>query len=86
MAKFGLMQTGSAAAANGRPAGGQGPSAVSDSAQAEALEVLMQLQYKREEAREMIQKAFSRKPTLSSAEEILNEVYRQKKADSSMTR
>ncbi|MBI3253004.1 MAG: hypothetical protein HYZ52_06845 [Candidatus Omnitrophica bacterium] len=45
----------------------------------EALEVLTQLQYKKEEAREMIRKAFSRKSDLAGVEEVLNEVYRQKK-------
>ena len=45
----------------------------------EAVEVLLQLQYKKEEAREMVGKAFSRKPDLATAEEILNEVYKQKK-------
>ncbi|MBI4353525.1 MAG: Holliday junction branch migration protein RuvA [Candidatus Omnitrophica bacterium] len=45
----------------------------------EALEVLLQLQYKKEEARAMIQKAFSRRPDMASAEELLNEVYRQRK-------
>ena len=82
MAKFGLMrggtekthEDGSRAAAVVR----QGSPSV-DEVQAEALEVLLQLQYKRDEAREMIRKAFTRKTTLSSAEEILNEVYRQRK-------
>ena len=44
--------------------------------------MLLQLQYKKEEAREMVRKAFSRKPDLSSAEEILNEVYRQSREKS----
>ena len=79
MAKFGLMKAGPLTGGlNKTPASRQGSLTV-DSAQTEALEVLMQLQYKREEAREMIQKAFSRRSALSSAEEILNEVYRQKK-------
>ena len=47
-------------------------------AAAEALEVLMQLQYKRPEAQMMIKNALSRSPGLSSAEEILNEVYKQR--------
>ncbi len=46
----------------------------------EALEVLLQLQYKKDEAREMIRKAFARKSDLSTVEEVLNEVYKQKKA------
>ncbi|MBM3248487.1 MAG: Holliday junction DNA helicase RuvA [Candidatus Omnitrophica bacterium] len=47
--------------------------------QEEALEVLLQLQYKRKEAQEMIHKALNRKQDISSAEELLNEVYRQRK-------
>ncbi len=42
----------------------------------EALSVLMQLQYKKNEAQEMIAKAFKRNPKISSCEDILNEVYR----------
>ena len=71
MGKFALMRGGKAGKNEKIPA--------SDAAQAEALEVLLQLQYKREEAKEMMRKAFSRKPELSNAEEILNEVYRQSK-------
>ncbi|MBI4433071.1 MAG: Holliday junction branch migration protein RuvA [Candidatus Omnitrophica bacterium] len=74
MGKFGLM-----------PGGGQ---ASKDSAppekadiQNEAVEVLIQLQYRKEEAGNMVQKAFTRKANLSSVEEILNEVYRQRKTD-----
>ena len=47
-------------------------------AAAEALEVLLQLQYKRPEAQGMIKNALSRNPGLCSAEEILNEVYKQR--------
>ncbi len=47
-------------------------------ATAEALEVLIQLQYKRPEAQVMIKSAMGRNPGLSSAEEILNEVYKQR--------
>ena len=42
----------------------------------EALSVLMQLQYKKNEAQEMVEKAFKRNPKIASCEEILNEVYR----------
>ena len=45
---------------------------------AEALEVLLQLQYRRSEAQEMIKKAVERNSGLSSVEEILNEVYKQR--------
>jgi holliday junction DNA helicase RuvA len=44
----------------------------------EALEVLLQLQYKKKEAQEMIDKATARNPELKTCEDILNEVYRQK--------
>ena len=44
----------------------------------EALEVLLQLQYKRHEALGMIKSALARNPRLSCAEEILNEVYKQR--------
>ena len=51
---------------------------VEPDAAAEALEVLLQLQYKRPEAQAMIKNALGRTPGLSSAEEILNEVYKQR--------
>lgn len=44
----------------------------------EALDVLIQLQYKNHEAKEMIDKALKRSSGVGSAEELLNEVYRQK--------
>ncbi|MGH7198180.1 MAG: Holliday junction branch migration protein RuvA [Candidatus Omnitrophota bacterium] len=70
MGKFGLMQ-----GVSGRAPKEDQPQAVKE----EALEVLLQLQYKKEEASQMIQKAFQRKPDLKTVEEALNEVYRQKK-------
>lgn len=42
----------------------------------EALSVLLQLQYKRNEASEMIQKAIARNPKVETCEDILNEVYK----------
>ena len=80
MAKFGLMHGGSEKTNpdKSRAVRSQGSPSTGD-AQVEVLEVLLQLQYKRDEAREMIRKAFTRQPKLSSAEEILNEVYRQRK-------
>lgn len=51
---------------------------IKDDIRQEALEVLLQLQYKKKEAEEMISKAISRSPGLCTCEEILNEVYRQK--------
>ena len=44
----------------------------------EALSVLLQLQYKKREAEEMIDKAISRNGELATCEDILNEVYRQR--------
>ncbi|PIQ82795.1 MAG: hypothetical protein COV76_01770 [Candidatus Omnitrophica bacterium CG11_big_fil_rev_8_21_14_0_20_64_10] len=52
---------------------------VSD-AGAEALAVLLQLQYKRAEAQAMVQAAMSRNGGAATAEEILNEVYKQRSA------
>ena len=46
--------------------------------QEEAMAVLLQLQYKKAEAREMLKKAIEANPEAQSAEEILNQVYRQK--------
>lgn len=45
----------------------------------EVLAVLMQLEYKKSEAQSMIKKALERNPHLQSTEELLNEVYKQKK-------
>ena len=42
----------------------------------EALSVLLQLQYKKNEAQEMINKALKRNPKVLSCEDILNEVYK----------
>ena len=44
----------------------------------EALGVLLQLQYKRNEAQEMIEKALKRTSGISSVEELLNEIYKQR--------
>lgn len=46
--------------------------------QNEALEVLLQLQYKKPEAQNMIQKALGRNEKINSAQELLNEIYKQK--------
>ncbi len=45
----------------------------------EALTILLQLQYKRAEAEEMIKKAFERSPQMATSEELLNEIYKQRK-------
>ena len=51
---------------------------VKEDVKAEALAVLMQLQYKKNEAKDMIDKAVSRNDKIISSEELLNEVYKQK--------
>lgn len=67
--KFGLIQDAGAA---------EQKEAVSDIAE-EALEVLMQLEYKKLEAQSMIKKALERDNAIKTAEELLNEVYKQKR-------
>ena len=42
----------------------------------EALHILLQLQYKKAEAEEMIKKALERAPKLNTCEELLNEIYK----------
>ncbi|MCM8761510.1 MAG: helix-hairpin-helix domain-containing protein [Candidatus Omnitrophica bacterium] len=64
--KFGLIQD--------RPSGEE-PS-VKEDVKEEAVEVLLQLQYKRNEARDMVEAAVKRNPKLATCEEILNEVYK----------
>jgi Holliday junction DNA helicase RuvA len=49
---------------------------VKEDVKEEALNVLLQLQYKKREAEEMIAKAVSRNPQLDTCEDILNEVYK----------
>ena len=73
MGKFGLMKASAVRAE--RPDTGGGESAVRE----EAAAILLQLQYKKEEARAMVDKAFRRAPDLATSEEVLNEVYRQRK-------
>ena len=46
--------------------------------ESEAVEVLVQLQYKRPEAREMVRQAQERAPGIGNIEDLLNEVYKQK--------
>jgi Holliday junction DNA helicase RuvA len=46
----------------------------------EALAVLVQLEYKKQEACIMIKKALERSPGIQTTEELLNEVYKQKKS------
>ncbi|MEI8012228.1 MAG: Holliday junction branch migration protein RuvA [Candidatus Omnitrophota bacterium] len=53
------------------------PSAVpgSEALKEEALAVLLQLQYKKPEALEMIARVMARKSTITTVEELLNEIY-----------
>ena len=46
--------------------------------QKEALHVLLQLEYKRNEAEEMIQRALQQNTSLSTTEELLNQIYKQR--------
>jgi len=66
--KYGLIQDGGV---------GQTPSA-QDDISGEAISVLIQLQYKRAEAEDMIKRAILRNPKVASCEELLNEVYRER--------
>lgn len=45
----------------------------------EALTVLVQLEYKKSEASEMIRKALERAPNIQTTEELLNEIYKERK-------
>ena len=42
----------------------------------EAVAILLQLEYKKQEAKDMVKHALARNPKVKSAEELLNEVYR----------
>ncbi|MFH1339284.1 MAG: Holliday junction branch migration protein RuvA [Candidatus Omnitrophota bacterium] len=44
----------------------------------DTLAVLLQLQYKKSEARMMINKALEKSPSLKTSEELLNEIYKQR--------
>ncbi len=70
MGKFGLIQDQGMAAP-------KTTAKISDWQQ-EALEVLLQLQYKRNEALSMIEKALERSQGIQTAEELLNEIYKQR--------
>lgn len=77
MGKFSLMQTRFSPEA---PAGRVRAASEEESpVYREAVEILLQLQYKKDEAREMVRCAFARKTGMKDAEEVLNEVYRQRK-------
>jgi Holliday junction DNA helicase RuvA len=65
VARFGLIRDRSGEA-----------SEVKDDVRGEAVSVLLQLQYKKAEAAEMVEAALKRSPKASTCEERLNEVYR----------
>lgn len=67
--KFGLIQDNKT----------QGQKIKSGDIEEEALAVLMQLEYKKSEAAAMIKKALARSPEIQATEELLNEVYKQRK-------
>ena len=69
--KFALIQTSS----NGAPAPSSGPQPALED---EAIAVLLQLEYSKQEAKEMVRAALARSPSIKTAEELLNEVYRQR--------
>lgn len=75
MGKFALMPGG----AQKKP-GQNGVGSPKQDLRDEAIEVLLQLQYKKEEAKAMVDKAFGRSASLANVEEVLNEVYKQKRA------
>ena len=54
--------------------------ALSRDIEEEAMHILLQLQYKKAEAEEMIKKAFERSAKLATSEELLNEIYKQRKS------
>jgi len=57
----------------------QAPSTALRDIEEEALHILLQLQYKRAEAEEMIKKAFERSTKFATSEELLSEIYKQRK-------
>ncbi|HEX9779749.1 MAG TPA: Holliday junction branch migration protein RuvA [bacterium] len=66
--KFALIQTPAAGAA-----------AAASGLEEEAVAVLVQLEYKKTEAKQMVRAAIERNPGLKTAEDVLNEVYRQQR-------
>jgi Holliday junction DNA helicase RuvA len=69
--KFALIQT-----KGGPPEGAEAqPPPIAD----EAVSVLVQLEYKRPEAKQMVRSALERNPNVKTVEELLNEVYRQQR-------
>ena len=70
--KFGLIKDGATGAATVKT-----PPSI-EGVSEEAVAVLLQLQYSKPEAKEMVRRALERAPHLKTTEELLNEVYRQR--------
>lgn len=68
--RFGLIQDGGFKMPQAQDSG--------NDIESEAIEVLVQLQYKRQEAKEMVRLAKERAPQINNTEDLLNEVYKQK--------
>ncbi len=69
--KYALMHTKDARPSSHAP----GQTALED----EAVAILIQLEYKRAEAKSMVDEALKRNPKVKTSEELLNEVYRQQR-------
>ena len=69
--KFGLIQTKTEGAAPFTEA--------QNALEEEALAILLRLEYKKPEAKQMIKAALERNPKVKTAEELLNEIYRQQR-------
>lgn len=54
------------------------PAGIKEDVREGAMSVLMQLQYKKKEADDMLEKAIRRNPDIKTSEDLLNEVYRQR--------
>ena len=67
--KFGLIQD----------SGRKGAATQGRDIQEEAMAVLSQLEYKKSEAQAMVRKALERSPDIKTTEDLLNEVYKQRK-------
>jgi len=69
--KFGLIQA--------RVDGAIAPSEAHAALEDEVLGILLRLEYKRAEAKQMIKAALERNPKVKTSEELLNEIYRQQR-------
>jgi Holliday junction DNA helicase RuvA len=69
VARFGLIRDAASKTGEKMPVGNY---------KSEVIEVLLQLQYRRDEAERMVERAVAQNPGIKCAEDLLNEVYRQK--------